>query len=42
MKDHQYLMNGFHRAGKTPKPDCKVLRVSTKNEENLEKSRENV
>ena len=33
MKDHQHLMNDFHRTAKSKKWACKALRVSLKNEE---------
>ena len=41
MQDHQEVIDGFHWTGEIRQPPCKVLRVSTKNEENPEKIQEN-
>ena len=41
MQDHQELTNNFHWALKSMQLPCKVLHVSTKNEESFEKIQEN-
>ena len=41
MKDHQHFKNDFHRAGKIKEAACKILRVWTKNDENVENFQEN-
>ena len=41
MQDHQDLMNEYDWADKTKQPAWKILRVSTKKEENFKKFQEN-
>ena len=41
MQDHQDFRNDFLWAGKIKQPACKTLRFWTKNEENVEKFKEN-
>ena len=38
LQDNQDFTNTCHHAGKNKIPDCKILRLSTKNTVNIEKS----